>query len=97
MHEENIIYLKEGNVYFYVGFLNKDLTIPGIETWLYCGEDMENGHVFKDAVDEAKQYCFPEGISSNILDHKALSLWLLDEHSPKLVAKEYEYKFTQED
>lgn len=91
---KNIIYLKENNVYFYVGFLDKELTVLSIERWLYCGADESNGHVFKAAADEAKQYCFPEGISSNILDHKTLSLWLLDEHSPKVVAKEYEYKLT---
>lgn len=89
---KSVIYLKKDAVYFYAAFLDEDLTIPSIETWIYKGLDPKDGHLFEDASDEKKQYCFPEGIKSDILDHKALSGWLLEKHSPKKVGKEYEYK-----
>jgi len=89
---DNVIYLKKGAVYFYAGFMDDELTIPNIQTWVYLGMDPEDGHIFESTSGEIEQYCFPNGITSDILDHKALSKWLLEEHSPKKVNKEYEYK-----
>lgn len=54
--------------------------------------DPEDGHIFQDASDDTKQYCFPNGITGNVLDAKALSEWLLEEHSPRKVGRHYEYK-----
>jgi hypothetical protein len=88
----NVIYLKKGAVYFYAGFMDENLKIPNIQTWVYVGSDQEDGHIFESTNGKKEQFCFPDGISSNILDHKALSGWLLEEHSPKEVGKEYEYK-----
>lgn len=78
-------------MYFYAGFMDENLTIPNIQTWVYLGHDPKDGHIFESAFGEKEQYCFPNGISSNVLDRKALSDWLLEEHSPNTVAKEYEY------
>ncbi|MCG8095172.1 MAG: hypothetical protein JAZ17_16390 [Candidatus Thiodiazotropha endolucinida] len=88
----NVIYLKKGAVYFYVGFMDENLKIPNIQTWVYVRSDQEHGHVFESTSGSNEQFCFPDGISSNILDHKALSGWLLEEHSPKKVGKKYEYR-----
>jgi hypothetical protein len=88
----NVIYLKKGEVYFYVGFEDENLKIPNIQTWVYVGSDQEDAHIFESTNGEKEQFCFPDGISSNILDHNALSVWLLEEHSPKKVGKEYDYK-----
>jgi hypothetical protein len=89
---DNVIYLKKGEVYFYVGFMDENLNIPNIQTWIYLGSNQEDGHTFENTCGEKEQYCFPDGITSNILDHKALSVWLLEEHSPQKVGKKYEYK-----
>ena len=88
----DIIYLRKGSIYFYAGFMDENLTIPNIQTWVYLGLDPEDGHIFESTNEEKEQYCFPEGITSNILDHKALSEWLLEKHNPQQVTKEYEYK-----
>jgi hypothetical protein len=89
---KGVIYLIINEVYFYAGFLDRDLTIPSIETWIYEGKDPEDGHTFHDAADKTKKYCFPNGITSNILDRKTLSEWILDKHSPNQPGKEYVYK-----
>ena len=89
---DNKIYLKEGSVYFYAGFVDENLKIPNIQTWVYVGSNQEDGHIFKSTNGKNEQLCFPDGISSNILDHKALSCWLLEERSPKKEGKKYEYK-----
>jgi hypothetical protein len=88
----NVILLKKGSVYFCAGFMDENLTIPNIQTWVYMGSDPEDGHIFESTCGEKEQYCFPSGISSNVLDNKALSEWLLEEHSPKNVGREYVYK-----
>lgn len=89
---KSVIHLKAGAVYFHAAFLDDNLTIPVIETWIYRGLDSEDGHTFSDVNDEKRQYCFPDGIASDVLDRKALSEWLLEEHSPKKIAKQYVYK-----
>ncbi len=89
---DNIIYLQKEGVYFYVGFLDSELTIPSIETWIYVGYDESHGHIFKGTDEEDELFCFPKGIHSNVLDHEALSGWLLEEHSPTIIAKEYVYE-----
>ncbi len=89
---DNTIYLKKNEVYFFASFLDQDLKIPSIETWIYEGLDPDDGHIFKDASDTTKKYCFPDGITSSILDRKALSDWIVEDHSPKKVGKEYVYK-----
>lgn len=88
----NVINLKKGEIYFHAAFLDQNLTIPIIQTWVYLGFDPEDGHVFESTIEEKEQYCFPGGISGNILNKEALSEWLLEEHNPESVAKEYEYK-----
>jgi hypothetical protein len=88
----NVIYLRKGAVYFYVGFMDENLTIPIIQTWVYLRQDPDNGFTFESVYGEKEQYCFPSGISSNVLDHRSLCEWLLQEHSPNMVANEYEYK-----
>ena len=87
----NEILLKKGNVYFYAGFADSELTIPVIETWIYEGWEDEDGHIFQD-IDSTEQYCFPKGINSDVLDKRALSEWLLEEHSPRTIGKDYVYK-----
>ncbi|MEW8072688.1 MAG: hypothetical protein AB2826_19905 [Candidatus Thiodiazotropha sp.] len=89
---ENIIYLKKGAVYFYAAFMDESCKIPNIQTWVYLGSHPEDGHTFKSTCGEEKQFCFPNGITSNVLDHTALSKWLLEAHSPKRAGMEYVYK-----
>lgn len=89
---KSVIHLTRGEVYFHAAFLDENLTIPVIETWIYRGLDSEDGHTFSDAYDEKKQYCFQDGITSNVLDRKALSEWLLQEHSSTKIAKGYDYR-----
>jgi hypothetical protein len=86
------ILLKKGSVYFYAGFMDENLKIPNIHTWVYLGLDPDHGHIFESTYGDKEQYCFPNGISSNVLDNKALSEWLLEEHSPNKVGREYVYK-----
>jgi hypothetical protein len=85
-----VIYLKEKAVYFQAAFLDEDLTVPAIETWIYKGIDLEDGHIFQDASDDTKRYCFPSGITGDVLDKRAFSKWLLEERSPKKVGRQYE-------
>ncbi len=79
--DEEIIYLKKGGVYFYAAFLDGDLTIPIIETYIFIGFDEEDGYLFHEAEDETTQICF-ETDDIDIYDKKALSKWLLEDHSP---------------
>ena len=88
----DVIYLRKGAVYFYVGFMDENLKIPNIQTWVYLEQDPKDGHIFENAFEKKEKFCFPNGIYGNVLDNKALSEWLLEGHSPRKVAKEYEYK-----
>ncbi len=83
--------MEEGEIYFYAAFADSELSIPVIETWIYVGLEEDDGHIFQD-IDGSEQYCFPNGITTNVLDKKNLSEWLLEDHSPQLVGKEYVYK-----
>ena len=86
------IYLKKGAIYFYVGFMDEELTIPCIDTWIYVEHSESDGHIFQSASERDEKFCFPNEIHSNVLDHNALSIWLLEEHSPTIVAREYVYE-----
>lgn len=89
---DNVIYLKKSDVYFHAAFLDNELTIPCIDTYIFIGQD-EKGYLFRDAQDASVILCYVEGQISCIYDHKSLSRWLLEEHSPKHAAiTEYTYK-----
>lgn len=86
-----VITPEENKVYFFASFLNDELSIPVIETWIYTGLDPEDGYIFQDASDETKQYCFPNGINVDVLDRNALSKWFPEMHSTKSASKACEY------
>ena len=103
---KNVIELKKGNFYFHVAFFDKELSIPSIETYIYEGldKDNENEVLFKNAEGvvaasegrnnvETHYIIYPKDKIYTIVDKEHLIDWLKREHSPKLVATEYEYKF----
>ncbi len=103
---KNVIELKKGGTYFHVAFFDKELSIPCIETYIYEGvdEDNENEVLFKNAegvvatnegIQNVETYyiSYPKDAIHTIVDKEHLIEWLKEEHSPKLVATEYEYKF----
>lgn len=96
------IELRQGAVYFLVGFLDPELRIPTISTYVYEGMD-ESIHLFIDAQgylrgadsgprNSAHYISFSEGEITGILDKEHLIVWLGEEHSPKLVGRTYEYR-----
>ncbi len=100
---KTIIELIKGKVYSQAGFLDSDLTIPSISTYVYEGYDDVHGHLFLDAeahlektqvASEKKGHylSYPEGSIHTILDKKHLIEWLNEEHSPTITGKDYEYK-----
>ena len=90
---ENIIYLKKDEVYFYAAFLDEDLTIPCIDTYIYLGVDEEKYYLFKDASDETVHLRFPMGETISVYDRASFSKWLLEDHSPTHpMLTEYKYK-----
>lgn len=92
MGSDNIIYLERDKVFFHATFLDKELTIPSIETYLFIGADDEH-YLFKEAQDESVIIGFEKDKISSIYDRVALSRWLLEDHSPKHAkATEYEYR-----
>ena len=86
------ILLKIGEVYFHAAFLDDDLTVPSIETYIYVG--IEDGcYMFKDAEDHSVMICYELDKIVSIYDRAALSRWLIEEHSPKHpMPTEYIYK-----
>ncbi len=78
-----VVYLKKNEAYFDAAFYDKNLKIPCIETYIFTGVDEEDGYIFQDAEDETTQICFPLDKMDGIYDKKALSEWLLEDHSPK--------------
>ena len=100
---KTIIKLIKGEIYFRVGFIVPDLTIPSIYTYVYEGYDDEHGHLFQDAetyveklqgksAEGGHYLSSPEGAEPTMLDKKNLIEWLEKEHSPILIGKSYEYK-----
>jgi hypothetical protein len=41
------IYKQKGEMYFYAGFMDENLKIPNIQTWVIVGLDQEDGHIFE--------------------------------------------------
>jgi hypothetical protein len=102
----NVIELKKGETFFHVAFFDKELSIPTIETYIYMGEDEqdENQVLFMGAEcfvrgnegldnDEIYYITYAKDNIFSIVDKEHLIGWLKREHSPRLVATEYEYKF----
>ena len=85
---DKVIYLKKNNIYFYAGFADSELTIPVIETWIYVGEDSEDGYLFQSVDDDKTQYCFSDAVNVDVLDKETLIEWLNEDHSPKKSRKE---------
>ncbi len=82
MGSKDIIYLEKGKVYFHAAFLDEGLTIPSIETYIFTGSD-DKYYLFKDAQDESVKIGFEKDKIICIYDSRALSKWLLEDHSPK--------------
>jgi hypothetical protein len=90
---KNVIYLKKGEVYFHAAFLDKELTVPSIDTYIFIGFDEEYGYLFQDAKDETKQICYDLKNVDCIYDRVSLSKWLMEDHSPRHPKQtEYIYK-----
>lgn len=90
---EKVIYLKKNEVYFHAAFLDKELTIPCIDTYIFIGIDEGCGCIFQDAEDETKQICYDLKHIDCIYDRESLSNWLIEDHSPKHPKQtEYVYK-----
>lgn len=98
-----VIDLIEGGTYYKIGFFDKELTIPSIETYIYDGIDSEHGHLFINAaghvarvegIEDTETFWFSveDEEKMDMLDKQKLIEWLADEHSPQLVAKSYKYK-----
>lgn len=103
---KNVIELRKGEAYFHVAFYDKELSIPTIETYIYVGEDEEDeSHILfmnaegfvaaNENIDDIETYyiTYPKNNINCIVDKKHLIEWLKEEHSPQLVATEYDYKF----
>ena len=92
---EKIITLVEGNIYFYVGFFDKELSQPCISTLEYAGKDKdpEIGHLFLRLGSE-DYLSFTSNKLDSILDKEHLIKWLQANHSHKSVKETYVYKYT---
>jgi hypothetical protein len=101
----SVIELRKGQAYFHVAFFDKDLSIPSIETYIYEGVDEEDDNriLFKNAegfvaanegIENVETYyiSYEKDNINTIVDKEHLIEWLRREHSPQLVAADYEYK-----
>ena len=102
----NVIELRKGGTYFHVAFFDKILSIPSIETYIYEGvdEEDENQILFINAegylaaqvgLENVDTYyiSYAKNELNTIVDKEHLICWLQEEHSPRMVATEYVYKF----
>ena len=98
---DSMIKLELGKPYFYAAFIDEDMTIPIIETYLYAGFDEDDGHLFEEVAcstpigdinDPIRQLCFAEGKINGILDRPHLLEWLKQDHYSNSVGKSIEYK-----
>lgn len=99
------IELRIGGLYFHARFLDEDLTIPIIGTYVYLGFDETNGHEFQDVGSclahsdglpsaEGHVLHFPKDSIEGMFDDRFLIEWLAEEHSPESVGPTYVYKAT---
>jgi len=95
------ILLREGEIYFIVGFFDRDLSVPCISTYVYCGMEGTD-HLFMnaegylarqtdDGAAEAHYISYKDGKITSVLDRENLISWLKAEHSPQLPGRSYAY------
>ena len=99
------ITLREGEVYFSVGFYDPEFKLPRIDAYVYCGVE-DDEYLFIDATgyvaeedeempESAHYLTMTKDSKSAMLDKENLLEWLAVDHTPtKPAAFEYDYKDT---
>jgi hypothetical protein len=92
---DEVIYLKKGGTYFYVSFMDEELKVPDIKTYIFQGV-AEDCYHFIDVTSGSDNIFFEINQVFNIYDCAALSRWLLEEHtSSKPKSLEFRYELAQ--
>ena len=95
------ITFKKGGVYYHAAFCDRELKIPAIDTYIYCGIE-EGKFLFADpevylresgasVTDRAHYLSIPFDYKGAMLDQASLVEWLQREHASTKPGKPYVY------